>query len=148
MAEIRTILCAIDFSPASRQVAEYSVELAQGLRARLVFLYVAPTMRRYSAYQIETLSIDNFVGQIVSGAQEEMDRFIEGLSNATVPVTGKVLLGYAPEAIIQTAIDEQADMVVLGTHGRKLGAIFFGSVAEKVLKRSPIPVLTYRPTTE
>jgi nucleotide-binding universal stress UspA family protein len=148
MADIRTILCAIDFSPASRQVAEYAVELAQGLGARLVFLYVAPTMRRYSAYQIETLTIDNFVGQIVTGAQAEMDRFVEGFALAKVPVTGKVLLGYAPEAILQSARDEQADIVVIGTHGRKLGTIFFGSVAEKVLKRSPIPVLTYRPTTD
>jgi nucleotide-binding universal stress UspA family protein len=146
MAEIKNILCAIDFSESSPQVAEYAMSMARGLGAGIVFLYVAPTLRRYAAYQIETVSIDNFVGLIVAGAQEEMDRFLEKIAAGHQRVSGKVALGYAPEVIIQTALEEKADLVVMGTHGRKgIDTILFGSVAEKVLKKSPLPVLTIRP---
>jgi nucleotide-binding universal stress UspA family protein len=146
MAEIKKICCAIDFSEASLQVAEYALSLAKGLNAEIVFLYVAPTLRRYAAYQIETVSIDSFVAKIVAGAQEEMDRFLNNIRTGDQRISGKVLLGYAPEVIIEVAQEEKAGLVVMGTHGRKgIDTILFGSVAEKVLKKSPIPVLTIRP---
>jgi nucleotide-binding universal stress UspA family protein len=146
MAEIKKICCAIDFSKASLQVAEYALTLARGFDAEVMFLYVAPTLRRYAAYQIETVSIDSFVARIVAGAQEEMDRFLNTIRTGDQRVSGKVLLGYAPEVIIEVAKEEKAGLVVMGTHGRKgIDTILFGSVAEKVVKKSPIPVLTIRP---
>jgi nucleotide-binding universal stress UspA family protein len=148
MAEIKKILCALDFSQASRHVTEYALILAKSLGAELSFLYVAPTLRRYAAYQIETVSIENFVGEIVTGAQKEMDRFLERTSEEYEKVSGTVAIGYAPDVIIETALEQGADMVVMGTHGRKgIDSIIFGSVAEKVLKMSPLPVLTIRPRT-
>ena len=63
-------------------------------------------------------------------------------------VEGKVVTGYPAEEILGIAEDEKCDMVVMGTHGRKgIDRILFGSVAEKVVKSSTVPVLTVRPVS-
>ena len=57
-----------------------------------------------------------------------------------------LVVGYAAEEILKTAVKENCDLIVMGTHGRKgIDRILFGSVAEKVVKRSSVPVLTIRP---
>ena len=61
---------------------------------------------------------------------------------------GQVLIGYAAEEILTRANDEGADLIVMGTHGRKgIDRILFGSVAEKVVKNASMPVLTVRPNS-
>jgi nucleotide-binding universal stress UspA family protein len=90
-------------------------------------------------------SIENFVGEIISGAEETMDTFLkENFSD--VQVSGKVLTGYAAEEILDFADAEAMDLIVMGTHGRKgIDRVLFGSVAEKVVKGAKMPVLTLRP---
>ena len=66
-----------------------------------------------------------------------------------VDAQGIVVVGYAAEEILNLAEKEHADMIVMGTRGRKgLDLILFGSVAEKVVKNSKCPVLTIRPTDD
>jgi nucleotide-binding universal stress UspA family protein len=56
--------------------------------------------------------------------------------------------GYAPEKILETAREVAADMIIMGTHGRRgVDRIPFGSVAEKIVKTATIPVLTIRPAS-
>ena len=64
-----------------------------------------------------------------------------------VEAKGQVLIGYAAEEILSRAKEEEVDLIVMGTHGRKgIDRILFGSVAEKVVKNADMPVLTVRPT--
>ena len=66
-----------------------------------------------------------------------------------VQVKAEVVVGYAAEEILSLAENEDADLIVMGTHGRKgIDRILFGSVAEKVVKNSTRPVLTIRPTDD
>jgi len=145
MPDIKKILCAVDFSDSSRIVAEYAATFAQSLGAQVVVLYVAPSLTQYVGFHVPPSSIESFVGGIVDGAEQTMEKFIEehfkGLS-----ATGKVTTGYAAEEILTVAQENSADMIVMGTHGRKgIDRILFGSVAEKVVKSAPIPVFTVRP---
>jgi len=145
MADIKKILCAIDFSDSSAQVAGYAAHLAQALNAKVTVLYVAPSLNQYVGFHVPPSSIENFVGGIVEGAEQTMDVFIND-NFPTMEVAGRVTAGYAAEEILTTAKDEGADMIVMGTHGRKgIDRILFGSVAEKVVKSAAIPVLTIRP---
>ena len=58
-----------------------------------------------------------------------------------------MLIGYAAKEIINRAHEENVDVIVMGTHGRKgIDRILFGSVAEKVVKNADMPVLTVRPS--
>ena len=121
MKEIKKILCAVDLSEHSAAVAEYATMLAKGLGASII------------------------VGEIVSGAEKSMDAFVAE-NFPGVEAKGQVLIGYAAEEILTRANDEGADLIVMGTHGRKgIDRILFGSVAEKVVKNASMPVLTVRP---
>ena len=90
-------------------------------------------------------TIENFVGEIVTGAEQGMADFVEENFKG-VEAEGRVVVGYAAEEILKTAVKENCDLIVMGTHGRKgIDRILFGSEAEKVVKRSSVPVLTIRP---
>ncbi|NJB68199.1 nucleotide-binding universal stress UspA family protein [Desulfobaculum xiamenense] len=145
MVQVNRILCAVDFSDYSPSVASYAQALAKCMNAEIIVLYVAPSLNQYVGFHVPPSSIENFVGEIVSGAEMTMDTFID--ENFTdVSVTGRVATGYAAEEILETAHNEKVDMIVIGTHGRKgIDRILFGSVAEKVVKGSACPVLTIRP---
>ncbi len=145
MVEIKKILCAVDFSDHSDMVAEYAEILAKNTGADLLCLYVAPSLSEYLGFHVPPSSIENFVGEIVAGADKTMADFVESHFQG-VPCTGKVMTGYAAEEILEAVKNENADMLIMGTHGRKgIDRILFGSVAEKVVKSATCPVMTVRP---
>jgi len=148
MAEIKKILCAVDFAENSPQVADYARTLTEAFQAEIHVVYVAPTLAQYVGFQIAPSSIENFVGEIISGAEQTMDTFLNE-NFAPEQAQGHVLSGYAAEEILTFANEHNVDLIVMGTHGRKgIDRILFGSVAEKVVKSASMPVLTLRPRSE
>ncbi|MBO4312415.1 MAG: universal stress protein [Desulfovibrionaceae bacterium] len=148
MSQLKNIVCALDLSDQSKQVAEYAVMLAKMSHARVTVVYAAPTLTQYTGFHVPPNTIDNFVGEIVSGAERSMADFVAEHFQG-VDAQGIVVVGYAAEEILNLAEKEHADMIVMGTRGRKgLDLILFGSVAEKVVKNSKCPVLTIRPTDD
>ena len=74
-----------------------------------------------------------------------MDELLKGLKDRGVPISGQLRRGVPWECVLETAKETKADLIVMGTHGRKgLARALMGSVAEKVVRLSPIPVLTVR----
>ena len=145
MVQIKTIVCALDFSEVSPKVAAYAKSLAEVCGAKIVALYVAPSLTQYVEFHVQASYIDDFVTGIVSGATDTMNSFVKEYFQG-VPVEGRVVSGYAAEEIVAVAEEVGADLIVLGTHGRKgLDKILFGSVAEKVIKTAKLPVLSMRP---
>ncbi|WP_459937655.1 universal stress protein [Desulfonatronum parangueonense] len=145
MVEMKKILCAIDFSEVSPMVAEYAHSLSKAFGAEVILLYSAPSLNQYVSFHVPPNSIETFVGEIVTGAEQSMEAFISQ-HLPDVNVTGRVVSGYAAEEIVKCADEENVDMIVMGTHGRKgIDRILFGSVAEKVVKAANCPVLTLRP---
>jgi nucleotide-binding universal stress UspA family protein len=126
-------------------VAEYAVTIAKAFDAEVVVVYAAPAMSQYVGFHVPSSSIESFVGEIVTGAEKAMENFVATHFQG-VKATGKVVSGYATEEILNVATAENADMIIMGTHGRKgIDRILFGSVAEKIVKSSPVPVMTIRP---
>jgi nucleotide-binding universal stress UspA family protein len=145
MVQLKKIVCAIDFSEASPMVAEYANMLAKAHGAEIIVLYVAPSLSQYVGFHVPPSSIESFVGEIVTGADRTMDSFLRD-NFPDLKTTGRVLTGYAAEEILHLAEEEGADLIIMGTHGRKgIDRILFGSVAEKVVKGAKCPVLTIRP---
>ena len=146
MAQIKKILCAIDFSEHSPAVADYAKTIAGAHGAELIVLYVAPSLSQYVGFHDPPSSIESFVGEIVSGADKTMEAFLTDNFGGSAAVQGRVLTGYAAEEILRLAEAERIDLIIMGTHGRKgIDRILFGSVAEKVVKSATVPVLTIRP---
>ena len=146
MPKLQKIICALDLSEHSKTVAEYACMLAKAMNASIVAVYAAPTLTQYTGFHVPPNTIDSFVGEIVSGAEKAMAQFVSENFEG-VDTKAEVVVGYAAEEILEIAAKEDADMIVMGTHGRKgIDRILFGSVAERVVKNSHIPVLTIRPS--
>ena len=145
MGRFKKILCAVDFSGHSRQVAEYAREIAEINSGEVLVIYAAPSLSQYVGFHVPHNSIENFVGEIVAAAEKSMETFVQE-QFGDIPCKGMVVTGFAAEEILNTADQEGVDIIIMGTHGRKgIDRILFGSVAEKVVKSASQPVLTIRP---
>lgn len=144
MIELRTILVPIDFSECSDAAVKYGSALANAFGATLHLLNVVqdPYAMPYGA--------DGFLapGQDLLGKwQAEAKRRVEaaipaGLESRTVAATR---VGSTCPEIVRYAVDRHIDLIVLGTHGRgAIGHMLLGSVAERVVRTAPCPVLTVR----
>ncbi|SBV99361.1 UspA domain protein [uncultured delta proteobacterium] len=144
---IKKILCAVDLSEHSKMVAEYAISMAKAFDAEITVLYTAPSLSQYVGFHVPPSSIENFVGEIVTGAEQSMDEFIaECFKDPSIKVEGKILSGYAAQEIIGYANTNGMDIIIMGTHGRTgIDRMLFGSVAEKVVKTATMPVMTIRP---
>ena len=141
--QLNKILCAVDLTEHSKQVAEIAAMLAKSTGSRLIIIYVVPSLNHISL--VSQATADKFVDEVMSGAEKAIETFVAE-NFAGLQVTAKVIVGYAAEEIIAHADQERVDMIVMGTHGRKgLDRILFGSVAEKVVRNAQQPVLTIRP---
>ena len=146
MPKLQKIICALDLSEHSKTVAEYACMLAKAMNATIVAVYAAPTLTQYTGFHVPPNTIDSFVGEIVSGAEKAMAQFVSENFEG-VETKAEVVVGYAAEEILEIAAKEEADLIVMGTHGRKgIDRILFGSLAERVVKNSHLPVLTIRPS--
>ncbi len=145
MSSIKKIVCALDLADHSKQVAEYATMMAKLFNASVIAVYAAPTMTQYTGFHVPPSTIDDFVGEIVTGANSAMAEFV-ATNFQGIEVKSEIVVGYAAEEIIALSDREEADLIVMGTHGRTgIDRILFGSVAEKVVKNSKVPVMTIRP---
>ena len=145
MVSVKKILCAVDFSESSPQVAAYAATLAAATKAEILCVYIAPSLAEYVGFNVPQAALDSFVGDVVSSAGQTMDAFVAE-HFAGLPAKGLVLAGYPAEEILAAAEEQHVDMIVMGTHGRTgIDRIIFGSVAEKVVKAALCPVLTVKP---
>jgi nucleotide-binding universal stress UspA family protein len=135
---IRHILAPTDFSEPSKRAVTYAFELAQKVDAKLSLLHVIEV----PAYAIEvSLPLE----ALEQDARRELARMLPQAETAHVAVTRLVEMGMAYQKILETVAAEQVDMIVMATHGRTgLGHLFMGSVAERVVRTAPCPVLTIR----
>lgn len=145
MLSIKKILCAVDFSPVSDKVADYAKSLAGPLDAEIVSIHVVPSGTIYADFGIPMNSMETFCTTMVTEGEKNLAEFNEK-HFADNRYRAKVTCGEFSEEILACAKDEQVDMIVMGTHGRKgVDRLLFGSVAEKVLRQAPCPVVAVRP---
>jgi universal stress protein A len=137
--EIRHILAPTDFSAHAKQAVTSAFELAQKFRAKLSLLHVieVPEYAIEVALPLENLERD---------ARRELSLLLPEADVAHVAVTRLINMGVPYQKILETATAEQVDLIVMVTHGRTgLGHLVMGSVAERVVRLAPCPVLTIRP---
>ena len=144
MNPIRTILVPVDFSETSHQALSYAVDLAVALRARLHVMtsWQMPIVGFPDGVIVATAEV---VTRVIDDAERRLAALKNEYKDRNVEIATEVDQGDAREAIVAAAKKVGADIIVLGTHGRTgLGRWLIGSVAESVVRTSPIPVLTVR----
>ncbi len=143
--EFKKILCAVDFAESNNKIVDCAKSLARAFNSKIFVIYVAPTFSQFIGLQIPSKSIDSFIEEVVSTAKQNMENFLN-TNFYGIAVEGDVLRGDPAEIILSYSKEVEADIIVMGTHGRKgLNKLLFGSVAQKVIKQATIPVLTVKP---
>lgn len=140
----RTILVPTDFSPLAEKATYYAIALAQKLDARveLVHAWAIPIV----SYPDMAVPLPaTYIDDIAKDAQRSMDKAMIAFRTPGVALTGAVVCGDAREAIVDSATQRKADLIVMGTHGRRgLKRALMGSVAEAVIRHAHCPVLVVR----
>lgn len=143
MKEFRTIVFATDFSDPSATAFDYAYSLAKKCEAKLVLVHVVSEPVDLRGFYVPHISFDVLEQEIEDGAKKMMDTFCSEKFKEGDDYEVHVVPGLVHEEIIKQAQLVKADMIVMGTHGRTgLDHVLFGSTAEKVVRKSPIPVLT------
>jgi nucleotide-binding universal stress UspA family protein len=136
----RNILCATDFGPSSKGAVSLSLSLAKafGGAVTLIHVFDAPV---YPGAPF--MPLNDAGPQVEKEARRELDAVVTEAKAQVDGTRGVLRRGRPWEEIIAMAVDMRADLVVLGTHGRRgLPRAILGSVAERVVRLSPVPVLT------
>jgi nucleotide-binding universal stress UspA family protein len=143
---IHHILCPVDFSDTSAHAVDQAVLLARWFNARITALHVDTAVDS---------SIDRLAYPVVPAfmrepaelqrLQDRLATFCQAAAAAGVTLAPRVVSGHAVQAILDEAKALPADLIVMGTHGRRgLSHVVGGSVTEAVLRLGQCPVLAVR----
>jgi nucleotide-binding universal stress UspA family protein len=146
MIRLAKLLVPTDFSEDSEQAARYAVELAKRFQAEVHCIHVVdiPADLLSTSDYYMTGPSEQFVDQIREESKKNLEAFakknLEGAQVQTAFLEGSPFV-----EIIRYARNQQIDLVVIATHGRTgLKHVLFGSVAEKVVRKAPCPVLVVK----
>lgn len=142
MKLFNNILFATDFSEASGPAADYAVNLAKLTGAHLHVLHVINELDEHQRVMIPQEAFQILKKEVELQTVRELDGFCKGPA-AGIKTTSHALVGTAFQKILETGAKVSADLIVMGTHGRTgVEHVIVGSTAERVIRRSKIPVLT------
>lgn len=147
MIEIKRILCPTDFSEFSQHALEQAVAIARWYGSEITALHVfgisvtAPALTADGG--IIALDRTSLMAGFQRELQKDLEAFVAPVASAGVQIRQSVVEGEIVRTIVAQATSLSADLVVIGTHGRSgFERLLLGSVAERVLRKAPCPVLT------
>jgi nucleotide-binding universal stress UspA family protein len=147
MIALKKILVATDFSEPSDAALAYGRELARTFDASLTVLHIVDNIltRAYGTDGV-VLADPELQREIETSAQRQVDGVLFDEDRKMLGAVGLVITSNSPSAAIVTyARDAAVDLIVIGTHGRgAIAQLLMGSVAERVVRIAPCPVLTVR----
>jgi nucleotide-binding universal stress UspA family protein len=146
---IRRILVPVDFSETSLEALNYALDLARRFQAQVSVLHVVEPVVTTIPGHLYAPAVDTgaILDQQIGLAREHLAGLERKLNRRGKKVRSALVVGTPYLEIVERAKKTKADLVVMATHGRTgLSHLFIGSVAEKVVRSAPCPVLTLRPS--
>jgi nucleotide-binding universal stress UspA family protein len=149
MSDIKKIMVALDFTSYSKGTFDYAVKIARNLNSHLVVASIinsrdvlAVEMVTSMGYEVDS---EHYVEGIKTERKRLLDNFIEHSDIDREHVRLIFMVGNPTTELLKLIVTENVDMIIMGVKGRTdLEHIFVGSVAEKLFRRSPVPVLSHR----
>ena len=143
--EISKVLVPIDFSAYSKSALKYAVSFVKHFNAKLILVYVVEPVIYPPDFSMGQIAIPSVDLDMDRRALDELNKLAELEIPADIQVLSVVKTGKPFIEIIETAGDQDADLIIIATHGHTgMEHILFGSTAEKVIRKAPCPVLTLR----
>jgi nucleotide-binding universal stress UspA family protein len=141
MLTIRTILVPVDFTETSDRALDYAVAMAARFEANVVALH-AYEIPVYGFPDGALVASGEVATRISDAAQKALDRLVEARQGKGAKLTAMLRTGVAYDLANTVADEIDADLIVIGTHGRRgLARALLGSVAENVIRTAKRPVL-------
>jgi nucleotide-binding universal stress UspA family protein len=146
MIALKNILVATDFGEAADMALSYGRELARTFGARLHVVHVVQDLGVHIGAPEFSASVGRLQMEVEESARNRTNALISDEDRQALRAQAAVLTHpSAAQAILAYARDEQVNLIVMGTHGRKaVGRMVMGSVAERVARTAPCPVLVVR----
>jgi nucleotide-binding universal stress UspA family protein len=143
MLEIKLILCPIDFSEFSVRAYQYALSLAEHYRAKLVAKHIVELWRYpYADYVASQGDYQEFRRALREGGKERLREFVKKHTHDEIQPELVVHEGIAADSVLSFAQERKADLIVMGTHGRRgFDRLVLGSVTDRVMRTAPCPVL-------
>jgi len=143
MLGIKLIVCPIDFSEFSIRAYHYAVSLAEHYRAKLVAQHIVEPWRYpYADYAASQGDYQEFWRALREGGEERLREFVKKHTHDEIQPELAVHEGLAADSVLSFAQARKADVIVMGTHGRRgFDRLVLGSVTDRVMRTAPCPVL-------
>jgi nucleotide-binding universal stress UspA family protein len=146
MKEFKRILFPVDLSESSAKIVPYVQSVAKKYASKIHILFAARVFQYFSGVYVPPSSINRFEKEIIEGSEKRLYEFTDEHFSAFPNTKTAVVAGDASEEIIKYIEDRHIDLVIMGTHGRKgMDKIIFGSVADRIVKTAPVPVMLVNP---
>ncbi|HTR50420.1 MAG TPA: universal stress protein [Kofleriaceae bacterium] len=143
MKPLKTILVPTDFSPNANEALDYAVELAKRFDARIQVLNVIPTAMIGAEYGL--MVTQAMVDDLLRDNQATLDKLVAARTDKAAFAPPRLEVGDVRIQIERVASEIHADLIVMGTHGRRgVKRALLGSVAESVVRTTACPVLLVR----
>jgi len=145
--EWKKILCPVDFSDASRSALQVASELARRFDGEVTVFHAYP-LPGYTLPEGTVLPASGMLQELAEQTDALLSRWkAEAVADGAPRVSTGKAIGEPASEIVAAAEDGKYDAIVVGTHGRTgLAHVLLGSVAERVVRRAPMPVVTVRPS--
>lgn len=144
MEQIRRIVVPVDFEQHTDKLVQFAVYIATDLGAEIIFFHVTEQLVKYIDFM--PTSADILEKDRLNHAKGKMNKLVEKFGNKYSGFSGKTVSGNVVDDIVCFAKEDKANLIIIGTHGHKgIDKLMLGSVAERVVKHAPCPVLVYNP---
>ena len=141
MIAFKHILVPTDFGEPAVRALDFAIALARKFESTVTLLHASWVPASLYAAYAEGLTWPT--NELEEGAKRELDAALSKAKEHYPKTEGVIVMGEPWRTILEVAKERGADLIVMGTHGRRgLSRVFLGSVTEKVVRLSPVPVLT------
>jgi nucleotide-binding universal stress UspA family protein len=150
MDAMKRIMVAAGFTDDYTEgLLKYAAQISQSLNAELIVASIINSRDVEAVGTIAAMGYEVDSQQYVAGIKEERQQALEQiLKKISVPAEKTrtiIKVGHPTEELLKLAVNEKVDLIIMGIKGRSdLEYVLVGSVAEKVFRRSPVPILSYR----
>jgi universal stress protein A len=142
----RRILCATDFSDTAEAAWEMACELARVHQAELTLVHVFVELPAYTLPEVPGPAVVQIWEDQRRWVDQALEERVAAARARGLTARGRLVTGAAAAAIAESATEEQSELLVIGTHGRTgINRLLIGSIAERVIRIAPCPVLTVKP---
>jgi nucleotide-binding universal stress UspA family protein len=146
MIEIKKILFPLDLTENSSKILPYVLSISEKYNSLIYLLHVVQDLNKWGKLYVPHPSMDKFQEEAIESAKKAMDTVCENQLQSCPNFQKRVVSGDTVDEILKVIESEEIDLLIIGTHARKgLEHTIFGSVTEKVVKQSPVPVLVINP---